>query len=96
MRYFCLLCTRSCLERVSPLHPLSKNPSQVLPANSVSFFFAYKATASIDTETSAKIQRVLREEMRFSTVITIAHRVEAVEGADAFIRLGEGKVIEEG
>ena len=31
--------------------------------------------------------------MKFSTVITIAHRVEAVRGADMLIRLDKGKLI---
>ncbi|KAI4231087.1 MAG: hypothetical protein LQ352_008415, partial [Teloschistes flavicans] len=42
------------------------------------------------------IQRILREELRQSTVITIAHRLEAVEGADFFIRLEEGRVVSHG
>ena len=42
------------------------------------------------------IQQILREEMRESTVITIAHRLEAVKNADFFIRLDHGKVIEQG
>ncbi|KAL8825842.1 MAG: hypothetical protein Q9191_004171, partial [Dirinaria sp. TL-2023a] len=36
-----------------------------------------EATASIDIETAAHIQRVLRDELRESTIITIAHRLEA-------------------
>ncbi|KAL8690584.1 MAG: hypothetical protein Q9218_004004 [Villophora microphyllina] len=55
-----------------------------------------EATASIDTETAASIQRILRDELKESTVITIAHRLEAVEGADFFIRLEGGKVVESG
>ena len=34
--------------------------------------------------------------MKESTVVTIAHRVEVVEGADFFIRLEGGKVIDQG
>ena len=55
-----------------------------------------EATASIDMETALRIQEILREEMRESTVITIAHRVEAVKGADFCVVLGKGKVIEVG
>ena len=43
-----------------------------------------------------QIQQVLREEMRESTVITIAHRLEAVRDADFFVRLDKGKVIAHG
>ncbi|KAL8700458.1 MAG: hypothetical protein Q9201_005439 [Fulgogasparrea decipioides] len=55
-----------------------------------------EATASIDMETATQIQRILREELKHSTVITIAHRLEAVTDADFFIRLDEGKVVEQG
>ena len=55
-----------------------------------------EATASIDTETAVRIQQILREEMRGSTVITIAHRAEAVKHADYCIVLGKGQVIQQG
>lgn len=55
-----------------------------------------EATASIDMETAMRIQEILREEMRESTVITIAHRVEAVKNADFAVVLGKGKVLEQG
>lgn len=57
---------------------------------------APQATASIDTETAMTIQQILREEMRESTVITIAHRLEAVKNADFYIRLDHGRVIGQG
>jgi ABC-type multidrug transport system fused ATPase/permease subunit len=55
-----------------------------------------EATASIDTETAVRIQQILREEMRGSTVITIAHRAEAVAHADYCVVLGKGKVVRQG
>jgi ABC-type multidrug transport system fused ATPase/permease subunit len=55
-----------------------------------------EATASIDMETAMRIQEILREEMRESTVITIAHRVEAVKNAEFCVVLGKGRVLEEG
>ncbi|KAH7121179.1 hypothetical protein B0J11DRAFT_581926 [Dendryphion nanum] len=55
-----------------------------------------EATASIDFETAQRIQSVLRDEMRESTVITIAHRLEAVKNADFCVVLGKGKVIRAG
>ncbi|EFQ91944.1 hypothetical protein PTT_11049 [Pyrenophora teres f. teres 0-1] len=55
-----------------------------------------EATASIDFETAQRIQSVLREEMRSSTVITIAHRLEAVREADYCVVLGKGKLIKAG
>ncbi|KAF3343906.1 Endo-1,4-beta-xylanase I [Verticillium dahliae VDG2] len=55
-----------------------------------------EATASIDRETAAQVQKVLKGELEGSTVVTIAHRLEAVEGADWFIKLDAGKVVESG
>ncbi|KPM43649.1 ATP-binding cassette transporter abc4 [Neonectria ditissima] len=53
-----------------------------------------EATASIDRGTAARVQRILREELSKSTVITIAHRLEAVEDANWCLRLDHGKVVE--
>ncbi|KAI5260767.1 P-loop containing nucleoside triphosphate hydrolase protein [Aureobasidium subglaciale] len=55
-----------------------------------------EATASIDKETAWEIQRVLREEMKQSTVVTIAHRPSAVRGANYCLALGNGKIIDQG
>lgn len=55
-----------------------------------------EATASIDKRTAFYIQQVLREELRQSTVITIAHRVEAVRDADFEIVLDKGRVVKAG
>ncbi|KAI1407860.1 P-loop containing nucleoside triphosphate hydrolase protein [Hypoxylon sp. FL1857] len=55
-----------------------------------------EATASIDKKTAMAIQDVLLAELKDSTVITIAHRLEAVKDATYFIRLDGGRVIEAG
>jgi ABC-type multidrug transport system fused ATPase/permease subunit len=55
-----------------------------------------EATASIDFETAQRIQSVLRDEMSQSTVITIAHRLEAVKSADYCVVLGKGKLLKSG
>ncbi|GAM84305.1 hypothetical protein ANO11243_022990 [Dothideomycetidae sp. 11243] len=51
-----------------------------------------EATASIDRETAWEIQRVLKEELANSTVITIAHRPSAVRGADFCLKLANGRL----
>ena len=53
-----------------------------------------EATASIDVETSMRIQQVLRQEMTQSTVLTIAHRVEAVKDAETAVVLSKGRLQE--
>ncbi|KKK17121.1 ABC transporter [Aspergillus rambellii] len=55
-----------------------------------------EATASIDHESSLEIQQILREEMRESTVLTIAHRLEAIKDADYYIELDQGQVLRQG
>ncbi|KAK4034999.1 putative ATP-dependent permease [Parachaetomium inaequale] len=55
-----------------------------------------EATASIDGETAGYIQRLLREELRHSTVITIAHKAEAVQDSDFEIVLDQGRVVRAG
>ena len=47
-------------------------------------------------ETAVQIQRLLRAELRESTVITIAHRLEAVTNADHYIMLKNGHVFTKG
>ncbi|RGP71521.1 ATP-dependent bile acid permease [Fusarium sporotrichioides] len=53
-----------------------------------------EATASIDRGTAATVQRILRQELKESTVITIAHRLEAVQDATWCLRLDKGRVVE--
>lgn len=55
-----------------------------------------QATASIDAETTRSIQDVLHREMSGRTVITIAHRLEAVKNAEYCIVLGKGRLIKQG
>lgn len=47
-------------------------------------------------ETAVQIQRVLREELKESTIIAIAHRLEAVKSADYYIMLKNGQVSAKG
>jgi ABC-type transport system involved in cytochrome bd biosynthesis fused ATPase/permease subunit len=43
-----------------------------------------------------RLQSILREELKEATIITIAHRVEAVKGVDYFVVLENGGVLREG
>lgn len=54
-----------------------------------------EATASIDYATDAKIQDTLRE-LKNSTIITIAHRLQTIIDYDKVLVLDHGKVIEFG
>ncbi|VUC31668.1 unnamed protein product [Clonostachys rosea] len=55
-----------------------------------------EATASVDHETDARMQRLVRSEFVGSTIIAIAHRLRTVVDYDRVIVMGEGKVIEMG
>ena len=52
-----------------------------------------EATASIDYHTDSKIQETLRE-LRSSTIITIAHRLQTIIDYDKVLVLDHGRVIE--
>jgi len=55
-----------------------------------------EATASIDAATAGYIQQLLREELKQSTVITIAHKKEAVKDADFEVVLAQGRILRAG
>jgi ABC-type multidrug transport system fused ATPase/permease subunit len=55
-----------------------------------------EATASIDARTAGYIQQLLREELKHSTVITIAHKKEAVRDADFEVVLDRGRIVRAG
>jgi len=51
-----------------------------------------EATANLDRETDARIQRVLRSELTGATVLCIAHRRDTLLDADHFVMLDAGRV----
>ena len=55
-----------------------------------------EATASVDNETEAAIQRSLAKITNNRTTIVIAHRLSTVKKADQIVVLDKGKIIEKG
>ena len=55
-----------------------------------------EATASVDSDTEARIQRALDELMKGRTALIIAHRLSTVRAADRILVFQHGHLVEQG
>jgi ATP-binding cassette subfamily C (CFTR/MRP) protein 1 len=53
-----------------------------------------EATASVDPETDARIQRVMRTEFKHATCITVAHRINTIMDSTYILVMENGRVAE--
>ena len=56
----------------------------------------YEPTAHVDPDTEQTIWNTVRDKLRNSTVIIIAHRLNTIRDCDKILVFREGKVIEVG
>lgn len=55
-----------------------------------------EASSSVDKDTDALMQRLIRSEFEGCTVIAVAHRLETVLDFDRIVVMDEGRVVEVG
>ncbi len=55
-----------------------------------------EATAHLDSESEAAVQRALDTAMRGRTSLVIAHRLSTVRSADAIVVIDQGRVVQQG
>ena len=55
-----------------------------------------EATAAVDAETDAAIQKVMRVEFATATVITVAHRLNTIMDSDYILVMSDGRAAERG
>jgi ATP-binding cassette, subfamily C (CFTR/MRP), member 1 len=52
-----------------------------------------EATSNLDSASEAVVQKVIEEEFKENTVITVAHRLDTIKDVDAVLMLDRGEVV---
>ena len=96
-----LLSSRGGLDCDLVQHPLSHGQQQlfclaraILRGHESKVLVLDEATSNIDLETDSLMQRVIREEFKAHTIISVAHRLETIMDADRVAVLDGGRLVE--
>ena len=100
-RLWPLIESRGGLDAIMTAQPLSQGEQQLFGlARAIlrksSILVLDEATSSVDTETERFMLGLLREEFGGCTVLSVAHRMEAIMDSDRVLVLDEGRVVEFG
>ncbi|KAH7420082.1 putative multidrug resistance protein, partial [Cadophora sp. MPI-SDFR-AT-0126] len=95
-----ILSTRGGLDADMTANPLSQGQQQIfclaraMLKTNAKILVLDEATSNVDAETDRTMQRVIREEFKEFTVLTVAHRMDTIMDSDRIAVLDGGRLVE--
>ena len=98
-----VISTRGGLDATLVDHPLSQGQQQLfglaramLRGARSKILILDEATCNVDRDTDKVMQRIIRQEFKEHTILTVAHRLETIMDSDRVLVLEKGQVLEFG
>ena len=98
-----VISTRGGLDATLVDHPLSQGQQQLfglaramLRGARSKILILDEATSNVDRDTDKVMQRIIRQEFKEHTILTVAHRLETIMDSDRVLVLEKGQVLEFG